>query len=702
MIARNASDNNQDIPPAAGERAAELRRLLEYHSRRYYVLDDPEITDAAYDALFRELQELEKEYPALWDANSPTSRVGGAVLAGLENRAHTLRMYSLDNSLSLDDWREFVERILRLLPDKTASDLSFWVDPKMDGLAMELIYENGELVTALTRGDGQRGEVVTEALRTVKNVPLRLNGDDMPGYIEVRGEVVMTSKDFVALNARQDETGQKPFANPRNAAAGSVRQLDSRITASRPLRFMAYGVGMVDGVPGGIWDSYQHLMEALNGMGFSSAPEARLCPDPPSVEQAFAELGDKRLSLPFEIDGVVAKLNEVALHEVLGYTARAPRWALALKFPPMQAETVLRDIQIQVGRTGVLTPVAVLDPVRIGGVTVARATLHNEDEIRAKNLMLGDTVLVQRAGDVIPEVVRSLEEKRCGTERPFDFPDICPSCGSKAIREEGEAAWRCVNSSCPAVLRESIRFFVSRSALDIQGIGSRWIEEFVERGQVHSTADLFRLTREQLMGMERMGSKLADNFLAALEKARSESTLPQLISALGIRHVGTQTAKALAARYHDMDALGAASFDDLQTVPDVGPQVAESICIFFDNAGNKALLAQFKELGLWPRFTPPPATSQDGPLSGKSILFTGTLPSFTREEASRVAEEAGARIVSAVSRKLDFLVAGDAPGSKLRKATELGVPVLDEAGFRSLLQGGQDKKKLTEQPLRLL
>ncbi len=672
-------------------RAQELRELLEHHSWRYYVLDDPEISDAEYDRLLRELSELEKRFPSLADPASPTSRIGGAVLDSLEARDHTLRMYSLDNALSLTDWREYVERTLRLLPGLEASRLAFWVDPKMDGLAMELIYENGLLTTALTRGDGHKGEVVTEAMRTVKNIPLRLRGE-APRFIEVRGEVVMTTRDFAALNRKQDEAGLKPFANPRNAAAGSVRQLDSRITASRPLRFMAYGVGMVDGVAGGTWPTYHELMQALNAMGFASAPEARVCSDPEAVEAAFNALNAQRDQLPFEIDGVVAKLNDTSLQEKLGYTARAPRWALALKFPPMQAETVLQDIAVQVGRTGVLTPVANLKPVRIGGVTVARATLHNEDEIRAKDLLIGDTVLVQRAGDVIPEVVCSLPEKRSGRETEFVFPSHCPACNSPVFRETGEVARRCVNSSCPAVLKESIRFFVSKGGLDIQGIGSRWIEEFVDKGLVHSTADLFTLTHAALDGLDRMGKKLADNMLQALEHAKKESRLAQMISALGIRHVGAQTAKALAARYRDLDQVAAAGFEELQTIPDIGPQVAESICLYFDTPANKELLARFRALGLWPRSAPPAPEVSEGPLAGKSILFTGTLSSLSRAEAQSAAEEAGARVVSGVSRKLDMLVAGEAAGSKLTKAEALGIRVLNEAAFLELLRQNSGKE----------
>ena len=683
------------------DRSAELRRLLEHHTWRYHVLDDPEITDAEYDKLFRELVALEEEFPSLRDASSPTMKVGGAVLDSLETREHRLRMYSLDNAFSPADLHDFVDRLVRLLPGVLRDDIAFWVDPKMDGLAMELIYENGLFTTALTRGDGEKGEIVTESMRTVKNLPLRLKGDRVPGYLEVRGEVVITRADFEKLNARQMENGAKPFANPRNAAAGSVRQLDSRITASRPLRLMAYGVGLVDGVPGSEWPTYEALMLHLRDMGFAVAPEARLCRNVGEVEAAFDELGAKRQSLPFEIDGVVAKVNDVSLHERLGYTARAPRWAIALKFPAMQAETVLKDIAIQVGRTGVLTPVAVLEPVQVGGVVVSRATLHNEDEIAAKDVRVGDTVVVQRAGDVIPEVVRPVLEKRDPASEPFIFPTICPECHEAAHREAGEAAWRCLNHACPAVVREAIKFFVSKSGLDIQGIGSRWIEEFVDRGMVKTFADLFRITREHLLSLDRMGEKLADNFLAALETARTGSTLPQFIAALGIRHVGEQTAKALAERFRSMDALMEAGYDALQTVPDVGPEVAEAICQYFDTPGNKALLAELKGIGLWPIVVESAPAVTDGPFSGKTLLFTGTL-SMPRAKAEKMAEDAGGRIVSGVSRKLTYLVVGEAPGSKLTKAQALGVTVLDEQAFLALVEDGSGPDNSRAEQLSLL
>jgi DNA ligase (NAD+) len=691
------------IPEDIRKRSDDLRRELEHYAWRYYVQDDPEISDAEYDRLFHELLNLENRYPGLRDASSPTHKVGGAVLDSLETRGHTLHMYSLDNVFSREGLDDFMDRMLRFLPGKLREDVSFWVDPKMDGLAMELIYENGVFQTALTRGDGEKGEIVTESMRTVKNIPLKLKGDFVPGYLEVRGEVVITRKDFEALNAKQIASGMKPFANPRNAAAGSVRQLDSRITAARPLRFMAYGVGhvggtsLVDVVPGGSWPTYEKLMADLAAMGLATAPEARLCANVDALAAAFEELQAKRASLPFEIDGVVAKVNDISLHEVLGFTARAPRWAIALKFPASQAETVLDNISVQVGRMGVLTPVANLRPVQIGGVTVSRATLHNEDEIIAKDVRIGDTVIMQRAGDVIPEVVRPVLEKRSPDSVPFVFPTTCPECSQNAHRKAGEAAWRCLNQACPAVVREAIKFFASKGGLDIQGIGARWIEEFVDKGLVKTFADLFRLKKENLLVLDRMGEKSADNFLASLENARQNSALPRLIAALGIRHVGEQTAKALAGRFRTMDALMDATYDILQTVPDVGPEVAEAICQYFDTPGNRKLLEELKAIGLWPVIEESPVRHDGGPLGGKTLLFTGAL-SRSRVEAEKLAEEAGGRIVSGVSRKLDYLVVGDSPGSKLRKAEELGVTVLDENAFFALVKGEDAEEQVNAPP----
>ena len=705
-------------------RAEELRRLLEYHGWRYHVLDDPEISDAEYDALFRELLVLEERHPELRTADSPSGRVGGAVLDGLPTRAHSLRMYSLDNVFSMQEWREFVQKMLRLLPGRAEEDLSFWVEPKMDGLAMELVYEGGALAFALTRGDGERGEVVTENMRTVRNVPLRLRPEKgaVPELIEVRGEVLMTRKDFAELNARQEAVGGKTFANPRNAAAGSVRQLDSAVAASRPLRFIAYGVGRAEWPAGSPspWKTQRETMLGVAGLGFSIAPEAGLCESARAAEDWYHSLAGRRGDFPFELDGVVAKVNSLSVQEELGFTARAPRFAVAFKFEAMWAETRLLGIHIQVGRTGVLTPVAELLPVSVGGVMVSRATLHNEDEIRAKDLRVGDTVIVQRAGDVIPEVVAPVAEKRDGSEQEYVFPEICPACGSHARREEGEAARRCPNRACPAVRRESIKHFVSKAGLDIQGIGGRWVEQLIDLGLVTSSPDLFRLRAETLRGLDRMGEKSAANFVQALETARKQATLPRLLCALGIRHVGEQTAKALARTFESLDALAAASEEQLLEVPDVGPEVAASIRFFFAEEGNRKLLAELAGLGLNPTMparrtteeregrpspleqtsllsmlggkeagkaepVPAGAVVSGRPLEGKTLLFTGGLESMSRSEAARLAEAAGADILPGVSKKLDLLVAGRDPGSKLVKARALGVRVLDEGEFLRLI-----------------
>jgi DNA ligase (NAD+) len=705
------------IPDQARQRADELRKLLEYHGWRYYVLDDPEIGDAEYDALFRELLELERRYPALKTPDSPTSRVGGAVLDSLPTREHSLRMYSLDNVFTKEEWHEFARRMQRALPGLRMDDLSFWMEPKMDGLAMELVYRDGVLEYALTRGDGLSGEVVTENMRTVKNIPLRLRSEGpLPSLIEVRGEVVMTKKDFAELNARQEARGAKPFANPRNAAAGSVRQLDSSVAASRPLRFQAYGIGRVEWPDNpSPWTTQQEVMLGVRDLGFSIAPQAELCHSQAEVEAWYHRLVEHREDFPFELDGAVAKVNDLNIQEGLGFTARAPRFAVAFKFAAMQARTKLEDILVQVGRTGVLTPVAVLAPVSVGGVVVSRATLHNEDEIRAKDVRIGDTVLVQRAGDVIPEVVGPLTELRDGSEREFVFPGLCPECGNHVHREPGEAAWRCVNRACPAVRRESIKHFVSKAGLDIQGVGAKLVEQLVDIGLVKSPADLFRLNRQHLLGLERMGEKSVDNTIAALSDAAAEATLPRFLSALGIRHVGEQTAKTLAKAYDSIDALEKADNEALRKLPDIGPEVAAAIQDFFAEDGNQAMLREFRELGLWPRVSSPAASTGgatrsvqlsllpdvgavspagaggggEHPLAGKTVLFTGTLESMPRGKAKKLAEAAGADVVAGVSRKLDYLVAGDDPGSKLDKARSLGVTVLDERQFLALLGDGE-------------
>ncbi len=669
------------------ERAAELRDFLTYHNYRYHTLDDPKISDTDYDSAYRELLALEQRFPELQSADSPTRRVGGQVLDRLETRAHRRRMYSLDNVFSNEEWTAFLKRISNALPDL---DPVFWCDPKMDGLALEVAYENGHLGFALTRGDGEVGEVVTEAIRTVRNLPLSLPVP-CPSYVEIRGEVLFRQADFERMNERQRKAGGKIFANARNAAAGSVRQLDTSITAGRPLRFLAYGVGELDwgqqptDIETPHWTSYSGLMDCLRAWGFETPPGGRRCDSPACVQAYYQEVLEKRDSLAYAIDGMVIKVDALEAQRALGHTARAPRFAVAWKFPAQQATTRLLDITVQVGRTGVLTPVAELEPVNVGGVLVSRATLHNEDEIKNRDVRIGDMVFVRRAGDVIPEVLGSVPDERPAESEPYLFPHCCPSCGMPAHRIEGEAAWRCVNLSCPAMIRQSISHFVSKAGLDIEGLGQRWTELLVASGRVKNPADLFTLTVPELLRYERMGTRLAGKFVAALDTARQKATLQRLICALGIRHVGEQTAKTLAAAYRDLDSLQQAKSEDLQQLHDIGPEVASSIRAFFTDASNRLLLQRLHELGVWPVRTENAARSHSGALTGKKILFTGTL-SIPRSSAQILAEQAGAEIVGGVSRKLDLLIAGENPGSKLGKARDLGITIVDEAGFMALIQ----------------
>ena len=673
-------------PRARAEaRAATLRREIERHNRLYHQLDAPEITDEAYDALFRELTALEERYPDLRTPDSPTRRVGGAVLPYLETRPHRERMYGLDNVFSEEEWEGFAQKAARALPEAGPDVMAaWWADPKLDGLACELTYENGVMTQALTRGDGEVGEVVTEAMRTVRNLPLRLAGPGpFPRLIEIRGEVLMFRKEFEELNRRQTDLGQKRFANPRNAAAGSLRQLDTAVTASRKLRFLAYSLGAVDAPGMKLWDTHGALMASLKAWGFDTPPEGRVCRGAEDALAYYRRLEAERDDLPFEIDGVVYKLDDREAQSALGFTARAPRFAVAWKFTSRKAETRLKKISVQVGRTGVLTPVAELEPVSLGGVMVSRATLHNEDEIRRLDLRENDIVIIQRAGDVIPDVLGPVLEKRPEGLEPFVFPHTCPVCGSEARRLEGEAAWRCLNVACPAVVMRSVVHFVSKAGLDVDGVGAKWVEALIEAGRVKSPADLFTVTKQELMSYERMGEVSAGNFVAALEKAKSEATLTRFIAALGIRLVGEQTARTLAEHFSDMDALESAGADVLMTLPDIGPEVASSIRAFFDTASNRELLERFRAMGLWPKGGGN-AAGGNGALAGRKVLFTGTL-SRPRDTFRRMAEAAGANVASSVSRTLDYLVAGENPGSKLDKARSLGITVLDEDGFLALL-----------------
>ena len=690
MPSRNILSPSGGQPPdETRQRARFLADELTRHNYLYHTLDTPEISDAAYDALFRELVAIEARWPELRRPDSPTLRVGGRLLDGLAKKAHRRRMYGLDNVFSPGEWREFFERMRRAwnAAGKPPMPEAFWCDPKLDGLAVELVYENGVFMEALTRGDGTSGEVVTEAVRTVRTVPLRLRGEGpFPVLLEVRGEMVMFKEDFAAMNARQVEQGLKAFANPRNAAAGTLRQLDTAVAGSRPLRFLAYSAGETDWGAALPCRTQHELMERFTAYGFLPPPEGRLCRDADEAGSYATWAGSQRSRFPMEIDGVVIKLDDLAAQAALGFTARAPRFAVAFKFPAMRAETVLAGIDIQVGRTGVLTPVAVLEPVSVGGVVVSRATLHNEDEIRALDVRVGDTVIVQRAGDVIPELVGVVPEKRPPEAKPFAFPRTCPSCGEPVYREQGEAAWRCGNISCPAARLRAIIHFISKAGLDIQGLGPKWVARLVEAGKVASPADLFTLSVEELLHFEGMGEILARKFVDALEGAKRAATLAQLVSALGIRHVGAQTARMLAENFDDLEALACADMEALLALPDVGPEVAASIRNFFAGGANRHLLTRLRGLGLWP--TRHGETGGGGGkakiLAGRSILFSGAL-SLSRSAAQRMAEDAGAMIAGGVSKKLDYLVVGEKPGGKLAKAQALGVTVLDEDDFMRLL-----------------
>jgi len=664
-------------------RVHSLREKIEYHNHRYYVMDAPEITDAEYDELFRKLIELEKEYPEFDDPNSPTKRVGGEPAEGFSPYEHSMRMYSLDNAMSLDAWDAFADRIVA---NTGRSDALYWADPKMDGLALEVIYEKGRYVRAATRGDGLIGEDVTGNMRTVMNLPMLLKGKIVPDRLEVRGEVVISNQDFAILNQKQRDAGSKVFANPRNAAAGSIRQLDSKVAASRPLRFLAYGIGTIEwSTPLFSWNSQAEIMSGLSELGFSIPPEAKLCNSKQEVAEYFLDLMERRSSLPFEIDGVVAKLNSLDLQRTLGYTSRAPRWALALKFPAYQAKTRLNSIRIQVGRTGVLTPVAELEPVSLAGVVVSNATLHNKGYIEERDFRIGDNVLIQRAGDVIPQVLSVDKAERPDDAVPYQFPSNCPVCMSVAI-EDGEAV-RCVNETCPAKAVQQIIHFVSKAGLDMEGVGKKWVERLALDGVLKTPADLFFLEKTTLLKYEGMGDKSADKFIAAVEKRRREAPLWRLIAGLGIRHVGEQTARMLGAHFTDLEAIGLVTREELQDLEDIGPIVAESLFEYFQRPSTRELIEKFKAAEFWPQGSISTAISEQElrPLAGKVFLFTGSLPDMSRTQAQALVEAQGASAAKSISKKVDYVVVGDKAGSKRAKAEKMGLEILDSDAFKALL-----------------
>lgn len=670
------------VPAAARDRAAELRRLLRHHDHCYYTLARPEISDDEYDALFRELEDLEARHPSLATPESPTQRVSGAVQEGFAAVRHREPMLSLQNAIepaAIEDWVEQIATFLQVSP----GSFVFTAEPKMDGVAVELVYERGVLVQGSTRGDGRDGEDITANLRTIRSIPLRLleGPEPPPRRLDVRGEIYVEKADFTRMNASLAAGGQATFANPRNFTAGSLKQLDPRVVAGRSFRLLAHGLGACDGFDPA---TQTEALERLAAWGLPTALRFGRT-GPFEVCRAYhEELRERRDSFPFEIDGVVLKVDDRALQTRLGVRARSPRWAIAWKFPPRQATTTLREILVQVGRTGVLTPVAVLDPVSIGGVSIRRATLHNREEIERKDVRAGDTVLVERAGDVIPRVVASVPAKRTGGETPFRFPDRCPACGSRVVDDEEEIAVRCPNRSCPAQVEEGIAHFARRRAMDIEGLGEKLIHQLVAAGMVRSVADLYTLDATRLAELERMGEKSAANLVARLERSKHPA-LSRLIFALGIRHVGEATARALAGHFGSLEALAAASEEALLEVDEIGPAMARSIRAFFEDGENARMLRELRARGVDPRPEAPPVRA--GPLRGKTFLFTGTLEGLSRAEAKALVERGGGKVLSVVSKKLDYLVAGASPGSKLRKAREAGVTILEEEAFLSMTRG---------------
>jgi len=663
----------------ARSRAEELRRLLEQHNRLYYVLDAPAISDAEYDTLFRELQSIEERYPELVTPDSPTQRVGGAPLDKFTQITHRLPMLSLENATNEDEIREFDLRVKKILGLQSDYPMTYVCEPKMDGLAVELVYEEGQLAVASTRGDGQTGEDVTKNIRTVRSLPLRLAGDDVPRLLEVRGEVFLSLGAFQQINREKEEVGENPFANPRNAAAGSLRQLDPRVTAQRPLSIFCYAPGVSEGLE---FESQQQFFGRIAVWGLPVNPLVRRIEGIEAAVSYYREMQEQRDSLPYEIDGTVIKIDSFAIQRELGEKSRSPRWAVACKFPPRQATTVVEAIIPSVGRTGVITPVAQLRPVEISGVTVSRATLHNWDEIGAKDIRVNDTVVVERAGDVIPAVVRVLLEQRSPEAQPSQPPQICPECGSDVVRIADEVAVRCMGLACPPQIRESISHFASRNAMDIEGLGDRFVEQLLALGLVHSVADLYQLTKDDFMQFERMGDKLAANLLTAIENSKKRE-LGRFIFALGIRHVGERTARALAQAFGSLEHLEKATFEELTSIRDIGATVAQSIRTFFDNQANIAVIRRMLEAGV------APAAEQKkvgGRFTGKSFVFTGTMTRFTRGAASLLVEKEGGSTVGSVSRKTAYVVAGEDAGSKLAKARELGVTVLSEDEFIELIE----------------
>lgn len=657
------------------QQVEKLRQQINEHNYRYYILDHPSISDTEYDELFEKLKQLEKQYPELITADSPTQRVGAKPLKEFAEVHHVIPMLSLENAFTKEDVIAFNQRIRDRL--NITHEIEYACEPKLDGLAVTIYYEKGRLIRAATRGDGETGEDITENIRTISMIPLHLRGDDYPQMLEVRGEVYMSKKGFEELNARAEKKGEKIFVNPRNAAAGSLRQLDPRITASRPLEIFCYGVGVVEG--GRLPDTHGEMLALLKKWGLRVSSDVKVVKGIDECLVYYNHISEKRIHLPFEIDGVVYKVNVIADQVKLGFVSRAPRWAIAHKFPSMEVSTVVEDVEFQVGRTGALTPVARLKPVFVHGVTISNATLHNMDEIQRKDIHIGDTVIVRRAGDVIPEVVAAIKEHRPKNAKSIHLPKNCPVCHSTVEQIEGEAVARCSGGLfCPAQRKEAIKHFASRRAMDIEGLGDKLVDQLVDHDMVKSVADLYVLTLDQLSGLERMAKKSAQNTLDALQKSK-KTTLARFLFALGIREVGEATAKQLANHFGDLSALFDVTEEGLQKVEDVGPVVAKHIIAFFSEKHNRDVINKLIEAGVhWEKVK---KISNALPLSGKTFVLTGTLKNMTREEAKEKLENLGAKVAGSVSNKTSYVVVGEDAGSKLDKAKTLKIEIMDEATF---------------------
>jgi DNA ligase (NAD+) len=665
------------VTEALKKRVEKLREEIEYHNYRYYILDQPEISDAQYDRLMRELEKLEEQYPELRTPNSPTQRVGASPLEEFEIFRHTIPMLSLANAFDESEARDFDKRVKKFLG--TSEEIEYVAEPKFDGLAIELVYEVGQFVVGSTRGDGVNGENITQNLRTIKTIPLQLIRKEItvPERLEVRGEVIMQLKRFKELNRKREEKGEPPFANPRNAAAGSVRQLDPKITAERPLEIYFYALGEVRGWT---FKTQWEVLQTLPKWGLRTNPHVRKCKNIEEVLDYYHDMNEKRETLPYEIDGTVIKVNRFDLQTRLGEIARSPRWALAFKFQPKQETTKIKDIKPQVGRTGALTPVALMEPVRVGGVEVSRATLHNQDEIDRLDVRIGDTVVIQRAGDVIPEVVQVITSKRTGIEKKFKMPSKCPVCGAEVIKEE--AIHRCIGLDCPAQLKGRIRHFASKRAMDIEGLGIKLIDQLVDKGLVKDVADIYYIKKEQLIELERMADKSAQNIIDAIEKSKTKP-LSKFLYALGIRNVGETTAEDLARHFQRLNDFFHLSEEDLMEVQGIGPEVAASVHQFFGDKKNKESIDRLKKAGVK---VIEPKAKEKGKLAGKVFVFTGALKTFGRDEARNLVESIGGTTASSVSKKVDFVVVGEDPGSKFDKAKELGIKILTEEEFKKMIR----------------